>query len=87
MKKHRPKNRFHARMIDFKALVKAQTAKSILIHLQGDDIWLPKSQIGTWPSTKQIGTVTIPEWMAIRHKLHHQLVEMPQHEWKRCSNR
>lgn len=48
-------------------IVKAKTAKALLVEIDGTDYWMPKSQLGDATDVEEvgdIGVVELPEWLA-----------------------
>lgn len=43
--------------------VKAETEKAILVDYEGDDYWLPKSQLEDWPNVEEFGEIACPIWL------------------------
>ena len=43
--------------------VKAETEKAILVDYEGDDYWLPKSQLEDWPEKEEFGEIEVPLWL------------------------
>lgn len=49
--------------------IKAETDKAFLLEIDGEEEWIPKSQIESWKMKeskwgKKSGTCEIPEWLA-----------------------
>lgn len=53
-------------VIDIEVLIVHRTEKAVLVKdtEDGEGIWLPLSQVEVSGDPGQIGTVTVPEWVA-----------------------
>ena len=49
--------------------VVAETDLAILVKMDGNDIWLPKSQLDDWPDVGDSGTIIIKTWLAEEKEL------------------
>ncbi len=48
-------------------IVKKTTPKALLVEIDGEEYWLPKSQLGKATDVENegdIGTIEIPKWLA-----------------------
>ena len=54
--------------IDIDELVK-ETDEAILIRIEDEETWLPKSQCEDWPDEGEAGVVIMKEWIAIEKDL------------------
>lgn len=59
------------RLTDLTVLIKHQTEKAVLVAETEDDdgVWLPLSQVEVDGDVGSIGTVTLPEWLALERGL------------------
>ena len=44
--------------------VAAETDQAILVVIDGEDHWLPQSQLDEWPDVGESGTIMIKTWLA-----------------------
>jgi hypothetical protein len=43
--------------------VKSETDKAILVDYEGEEYWLPKSQLEDWPDVEDSGDIEVPLWL------------------------
>lgn len=50
--------------IRYQARCKAETEKAILVTIENEEYWIPKSQCGEYPEEGWFGTIEITDWIA-----------------------
>lgn len=57
-----------AEVVDIDVILVAETPAAILVKedVEAEEIWLPKSQVEIDGEIGEAGTVTLPEWLAVK---------------------
>ena len=55
--------------VEFVVITLRQSANAVLLDIEGEEIWVPKSLMEEWPDVDDEGEIELPEWFAIQEGL------------------
>lgn len=55
--------------VEFFVVTLRQSANAVLLDIEGEEVWVPKSIMEEWPDVDDEGEIELPEWFAIQEGL------------------
>lgn len=57
------------RWVTFFGVNMRETTLAVLLDIDGEEVWIPKSQMNEWPEEEGEGDVVMTEWIAFENGL------------------